>query len=64
MEEVHKARDARLDRIVALKVSNSEFRDRFEREARRGGSQPSPYLPTLRCRTNHPVMEHMEGTPL
>jgi serine/threonine protein kinase len=34
MGEVYKARDTRLDRIVALKVSKSEFSERFEREAR------------------------------
>ena len=34
MGEVWKARDTRLDRIVAVKVSKSEFSERFEREAR------------------------------
>jgi serine/threonine protein kinase len=38
MGEVYKARDTRLDRIVALKVSKSEFASRFEREARTAGS--------------------------
>jgi serine/threonine protein kinase len=32
MGEVWKARDARLDRVVALKVLKTEFSDRFERE--------------------------------
>ena len=34
MGEVYKARDTRLDRIVAIKVSKTEFSERFEREAR------------------------------
>ena len=40
MGEVYKARDSRLDRIVAIKVlpahlaGNPELRERFEREAR------------------------------
>ena len=34
MGEVYKARDTRLDRIVAVKVSKTEFSERFEREAR------------------------------
>lgn len=34
MGDVYKARDTRLDRIVAVKVSKTEFSERFEREAR------------------------------
>ena len=34
MGEVYKARDTRLDRIVAIKVSKEQFSERFEREAR------------------------------
>src|SRR6266566_4927436 len=34
MGEVYRARDTRLDRIVALKVSKEQFTERFEREAR------------------------------
>src|SRR5438105_1080192 len=34
MGEVFKARDRRLDRIVALKTSREQFSDRFAREAR------------------------------
>src|SRR5450631_2964518 len=33
MGDVYKARDTRLDRIVAIKVSKTEFSERFEREA-------------------------------
>jgi len=36
MGDVYKARDTRLDRIVALKVSHAQFNDRFAREARVG----------------------------
>jgi len=34
MGEVYKARDTRLDRIVAIKVGSPQFVSRFEREAR------------------------------
>ena len=34
MGEVFQARDTRLDRIVAVKVSVEQFSDRFEREAK------------------------------
>jgi serine/threonine protein kinase len=34
MGEVHKARDTRLNREVAIKVSRERFSDRFDREAR------------------------------
>jgi len=34
MGEVWKARDTRLDRAVAVKVSKGQFSERFEREAR------------------------------
>jgi serine/threonine protein kinase len=33
--EVYKARDPRLDRVVAIKISNEQFTDRFQREATR-----------------------------
>ena len=34
MGEVWKARDTRLDRIVAIKFSKADFSERFDREAR------------------------------
>ena len=34
MGEVYRARDTRLDRMVAIKVSKEKFSERFEREAR------------------------------
>ena len=46
MGEVWKARDTRLDRIVAIKTSKQEFSERFEREAR--ASLPMGPLVALR----------------
>ncbi|MBZ5633310.1 MAG: hypothetical protein LAO55_09290 [Acidobacteriia bacterium] len=34
MGEVYKANDTRLNRIVAIKTSKTEFSERFEREAK------------------------------
>jgi eukaryotic-like serine/threonine-protein kinase len=34
MGEVYRARDTRLDRTVAIKISKEAFSERFEREAR------------------------------
>src|SRR5712664_2975721 len=33
MGEVYRARDTRLDRVVAIKISREKFSERFEREA-------------------------------
>ena len=65
MGEVYKARDTRLSRIVALKLSKAEFTDRFKQEA------------TLAAQLNHKnicilydvgpnflVMEFVDGVPL
>jgi len=34
MGKIYKANDTRLDRVVAIKVSKTEFSERFEREAK------------------------------
>lgn len=47
MGEVWKARDTRLDRIVALKASKAAFDDRFEREARAVAALNHPNIVAL-----------------
>src|ERR1700694_453185 len=65
MGEVYKARDTRLDRIVAIKVSRTEFSERFEREARAVAALNHPNVCTLHdVGSNYLVMEYVEGTPL
>jgi eukaryotic-like serine/threonine-protein kinase len=63
--EVWKARDTRLDRIVALKVSKQEFNERFEREARAVAALNHPHICQIYdIGPNYLVMEYVEGTPL
>jgi len=75
MGEVYKARDTRLDRIVAIKVlpahlaANTEFRERFEREARAVSSLNHPHICILhdigsQDGTDFLVMEYLEGETL
>ncbi len=65
MGEVWKARDTRLDRTVALKISKEEFSERFEREARAVAALNHPYICQLYdVGPNYLVMEYIEGTPL
>src|SRR5450631_614134 len=65
MGEVYKARDTRLDRIVAVKVSKTEFSERFEREARAVAALNHPNICQLYdVGPNYLVMEYIEGTPL
>jgi hypothetical protein len=47
MGEVWKARDTRLDRIVAIKTSAAKFSERFEREARAVAALNHPHVCTL-----------------
>src|SRR5712664_1840628 len=65
MGEVWKARDTRLDRIVAIKVSKEQFSERFEREARAIAQLNHPHICQLYdVGPNYLVMELVEGTPL
>jgi Tol biopolymer transport system component/tRNA A-37 threonylcarbamoyl transferase component Bud32 len=72
MGVVYKARDTRLDRIVAIKVlpeevaRDAELRQRFEREARAISSLTHPHICTLHDVGSDDgieflVMEHLEG---
>jgi Tol biopolymer transport system component/predicted Ser/Thr protein kinase len=65
MGEVYKAKDTRLDRTVAVKVSTAKFSERFEREASAVAALNHPNICTLYdVGPNYLVMEYIEGTPL
>src|SRR2546422_686531 len=65
MGEVYKARDTRLDRIVAIKISKEKFSDRFEREARAVAALNHPNICQLYdVGPDYLVMEYVEGAPL
>src|SRR5216683_3607585 len=75
MGEVHKARDTRLDRTVAVKVlpahlsKSEEIRQRFEREAKTISSLSHPHICALydvgnQDGTEYLVMEYLEGETL
>jgi serine/threonine protein kinase len=75
MGEVYRARDTRLDRIVAVKIlpdhlsDRAELRERFEREARTVASLNHSHICTLydigrQDGTNFLVMEYLEGETL
>jgi eukaryotic-like serine/threonine-protein kinase len=65
MGEVYKARDTRLDRIVAVKVSSEQFSERFEGEAHAVASLNHSNICTLHdVGPNYLVMEYIEGAPL
>src|SRR6202158_5989548 len=75
MGEVYKARDTRLDRIVAIKVlpahlaDRAELRERFEREARAIAGLSHPHICTLydtghQDEIDYLVMEYLEGETL
>jgi serine/threonine protein kinase len=75
MGEVYRARDARLDRVVAIKVlpahlaDEPERRERFEREARTIASLNHPHICTLydigrQDGIDFLVMEYLEGETL
>src|ERR1700720_897702 len=75
MGEVYRAKDTRLDRIVAIKVlpphlaDSPELRERLEREARTIASLNHPHICTLhdigqQDGTDFLVMEYLEGETL
>jgi len=75
MGEVYKARDTRLDRVVAIKVlpahlaDRADVRERFEREARTIASLNHPHICTIydigrQDDTDFLVMEYLEGETL
>src|ERR1700692_373696 len=75
MGEVYRARDTRLDRIVAIKVlpahlaDRAELRERFDREAKTIASLNHPHICTLydtghQHDTDFLVMEYIEGETL
>jgi Tol biopolymer transport system component len=75
MGEVYKARDGRLDRIVAIKIlpealaGDTQFRDRFDREARAVSHFEHPHICALydvgeEQGTAYLVMQHLEGETL
>ena len=65
MGTVYKARDTRLNRTVAIKISEARFSARFEREAQAVAALNHPHICTLYdVGPNYLVMEYVEGEPL
>jgi eukaryotic-like serine/threonine-protein kinase len=65
MGEVYQARDTRLDRKVAIKVSHAQFSERFEREARAVAALNHPNICQLYdVGPDYLVMEYVDGTPI
>ena len=65
MGEVYCARDSRLDRQVALKVSAEQFSERFQREARAVAALNHPNICAIYdVGPNYLVMELVEGATL
>ncbi len=62
MGEVYRAKDTRLGREVAVKISQEQFNERFEREARVVASLNHPNICSLYdVGPNYLVMEYVEG---
>jgi Tol biopolymer transport system component len=65
MGEVWRARDTRLNREVAIKFSQAQFSDRFQREANAIAALNHPNICTLfDVGPNYLVMEYVEGEDL
>jgi len=65
MGDVYKARDTRLNRDVAIKISKDAFTDRFLREARAVAALNHPHVCTLfDIGPNYLVMELLDGKQL
>ena len=65
MGEVYQARDPRLDRTVAVKISQEQFTERFGREAHAVAALNHPNVCTLHdVGPNYLVMEYIEGETL
>jgi eukaryotic-like serine/threonine-protein kinase len=65
MGEVWKARDTRLERLVAIKVSRAKFTDRFNREARAAAALNHANICQLYdVGLDYLVMEYVEGSPV
>ena len=65
MGQVFRARDSRLGRMVAIKVSDKRFSARFEREGRAISALNHPHVCTLYdVGPNYLVMELVEGETL
>src|ERR1700689_2034324 len=63
--EMYRARDMRLNRTVAVKVSAQEFTRRFEYEARAATALNHPHICTLYdVGPNYLAMEYIKGAPL
>src|SRR6202035_4749638 len=65
MGEVYRARDPRLNRDVAIKVSAAQFTERFEREAKAIAALNHPNICQIYdVGPNYLVMEYVEGIPI
>src|SRR5712692_255323 len=65
MGEVWKARDTRLDRIVAVKRLKGEHSARFEQEARAIAALNHPHICQIHdIGPDYLVLEYLEGEPL
>jgi len=65
MGEVYRARDARLNRDVAIKVSGAQFSERFEREAKAIAALNHPNICQIYdIGSNYLVMEFVDGVPI